>query len=73
MLVSKIVSQLKMSLKKIHEPLNEAQKQLILGDKECERLQKEVINLKKPNDSQANWRIDYEDKEVTNNFQSSRR
>ena len=32
-----------------------------------------MINLKKPNESQENWRIDLGDKEVTNNFQSSRR
>ena len=62
-----------MSLEKIHEPLNEAQRQPNLREKECERLQREVTNLKKPNESQANCRIDLEDKEATNNFQSSRR
>ena len=45
-LVSKTISQLKMGLEKIHDPLNEVQKQLILREKECERLQKEVSNLK---------------------------
>ena len=73
MLVSKTVNQLKMSLEKNHEPLNEAQRQLDLREKECERLQREVINLNKPNDSKENWRIDPEDKEATNNFPSSRR
>ena len=73
MLVSKVVDQLKMNLKKIHKPLNEVQEQLILREKECEILQKEVINLKKPNESRENWRIDLGDKEVTNNFQFSRR
>ena len=73
MLVRKIVNQLKMSLEKIHEPLNEARRQLNLREKQCERLQREVINRKKPNGSQVNWRIDPKDKEATNHFQSSRK
>ena len=64
---------MKVNLAKTHEPLNEAHRELFLREKEVERLQREVISVKKPCNSQANIRIEYEDIKVTNNFQLSRR
>ena len=60
-----------MGLEKIHDPLNEVQKQLILREKESEILQKKVSNLKELNQTQVNWKTVREIKEVINNFQTS--
>ena len=54
--VDRAVHQLKISLSKIHEPLNEAQRQLVLREKDCTRLQNEITSLKKPDESQTNRR-----------------